>query len=363
RVIADSKENYIPITVGINYSLPMGNSGFGFTMGVDAGAWVHNISRSYYFMGGNAPTYHFTETTISHYSDNKTIFNYAMGSGSVAVNQTATEMKEHFNSHDIQTLNFTQQGSVSMLYNVPLEAYKTFVYNSNTNAILFGYINPTNSALPTSTILYPQSGNGNEYPIINFDNSSHPFYNANSSYLQEIKPGTINLSGLIYLGHVIFLDGKTPTFTTVAISSLSTVPMYYFNAIGSSNISGTFTSSTLAVSHLSTTGFGTGTITSGRTVAVGISAVITSTAAVAAGGSVTTLLGSNVALANNSFTTETATVRMLGSSSTSIISSVNGVAVGAVNTVIKMDQAMQVKGVIIPKISFNWSPLDNLTFT
>ncbi|MCX8515969.1 MAG: hypothetical protein ORN57_03135, partial [Alphaproteobacteria bacterium] len=33
RVIADSKENYIPITVGINYSLPMGNSGFGFTMG------------------------------------------------------------------------------------------------------------------------------------------------------------------------------------------------------------------------------------------------------------------------------------------------------------------------------------------
>ena len=343
RIVVDSKETYIPITIGANYSTPVGKSGFGFTAGLDVGAWVHNISREYYFTGGSGQNLAFTETTVKNYSDNKTIYKYAMGSASVAVSQLATEVKKTFTKQEQAQMTTSGLGSISLSANVGLDSTASFQYDPNNNSILI--------ALNVPAAPFSLGDNGPRVP-----RDSNPRLSGSTTINLSDSPivTTASRTGVLLSTDVIFFGTATPT-VTISAGGVTTTAV-----TNRTWTTGTFVATVSATSTVGT--ISVNAVTNLVTGINGVSAVITSTMAVAAGGAITTLLGTAVTIANDSFTTETAGEKRLLSSNTNVVTSVSGIAV-VESGAVKMDQATQVKGVIIPKVSFNWSPFDNITFS
>ena len=419
RIVVDSKEIYIPITIGANYSTPVGKSGFGFTAGLDVGAWVHNISREYYFTGGGGQNLAFTETTVKNYSDNKNIYKYTMGSASVAVSQLATEVKKTFTKQEQAQTTTSGLGSISLSANVGLNSTASFQYDPNNNSILIALNVNTAGVLGSVSsgpmLIYGSDPRLSSLITVNSTASivismtqTAIVTSTNTTIVSQV--GTINISGTTTTelttmtvtttvsSSVVTIVSQTsttnvstivptiirlydsPIATTASRTGvlLSTDVIFFGTATPAFTISAGGVTATAVTNRTWTTGTFVATVSATSTMGTitlnaatnnlvtginGVSAVITSTMAVAAGGAITTLLGTAVTIANNgSFTTETAAVRTLISSSTNVVSAVSDTAV-VESGVVKMDQATQVKGVIIPKVSFNWSPFDNITFS
>lgn len=357
RIVTDNKETYVPITIGANYSLPMGKSGFGFTAGVDVGAWIHNINRGYYFSGGGGQNFTFTETAVSNYVNTKSVFDYSMSSAVMDISHDAREVVNRFIRYSEAAISISRMGSVSLTGEVALDSKLTFRYDdSTTYPLLLGYDTgngvrtggPFSGRLPAviskapATMVTPTGGRiaGNK-----------------TSFLHNLAITNVSMAGALYGAYLVIPTADaTPTMTIVNSGTTATrITTDLFTKTS------TFVASTAATSRILYAGVGVATSTV-AIVVTNVSAVITSQVTVAVGQNVSTLFGNSVTIDNNSFTTTTEAVKHLVDQNTSITSQLNGVALGQTGD-LKQDQATQVKGIIIPKVSFNWSPLDNLMFT
>ncbi|MCX8516132.1 MAG: hypothetical protein ORN57_03985, partial [Alphaproteobacteria bacterium] len=305
--------------------------------------------------------YHFTEMLIKNYTDNKTIFNYAVGAASVGINQKASEISDKFNAYDNVSLDMVTPGGVSVMTTVKLNWQRQVILNNNNDGMLIGFIN-------NATTLLPQIGQITNRGF--FATSGNQQTAINISQLMAMGGSLLMIAGVWPTG-IVFTGNVGPSSSFVIVgdgkagdyyqSILQNTTIYDIHNTVNVGTSATFTSTAPSVSILITTGADVKTTTHSVGIVSGLAA-ITSTVVVRAGSAITTLLGNSVALSSDSFSTETLAVRTLVSSGTVAVSFASGLAV-ADSTKLKMDQAVQVKGVIIPKFSLSWSPLDNLTFT
>ncbi|MCX8515426.1 MAG: hypothetical protein ORN57_00315, partial [Alphaproteobacteria bacterium] len=130
RTIIKDQQFYIPITIGVDYSLPPLGKQFTMTVGVEGGAWVHNIDRQYQR----------NQTAPQYYTGNITTINFQQNSNSFRVTDinTATSRQQQLllASGSISQLENQQQtASTSITYRANQAAVETTVIGSNFSRI------------------------------------------------------------------------------------------------------------------------------------------------------------------------------------------------------------------------------------
>ncbi|MCX8515619.1 MAG: hypothetical protein ORN57_01305, partial [Alphaproteobacteria bacterium] len=215
RTIVDSKEIYVPITLGVNYSLTLGRSDFGFIVGVDAGAWLHNISRQYYFSGGGGQIMGVTETAIKNYNESKNIYHYNMTTAAVTVNQKITEIKNSFKSYDRATLITSNLGTMSLVGDIGLNSTASFIYNSSNNTLLLGLLGVNNAADLNGRLAVRTTTDMNNNGTISTG--------VGISLLHDLGFTTASQTGVLSHVKLIFADGNTPTITIVHGTTASSI--------------------------------------------------------------------------------------------------------------------------------------------